>query len=265
MATDPRTLEYRKMHDLCPRDGRPNKLGRKMCEHCLKKSAERTERHRQGKKTEGLCLCCGKIVDNMKFCDKCKKSVAVTLHESHIKRYSLRKKMNKCTVCSNNIAVGDVSCRNCLDKQAERQKAIRDRNIQDGLCVQCGGDLGSSSGKRCQVCIDKRNAWYQGSTTQVKDKIRRDKNREDVFGHYGNECSCCGEREPLFLAIDHTEGDGNTHRKKIKKWGSGFFGWLITNEFPEGFQVLCHNCNMGKHLNGGMCPHKGKIHQGILR
>jgi hypothetical protein len=29
--------------------------------------------------------------------------------------------------------------------------------------------------------------------------------------------------------------------------------------FPKDrFQLLCHNCNMGKHMNGGICPHQQK-------
>ncbi len=31
------------------------------------------------------------------------------------------------------------------------------------------------------------------------------------------------------------------------------------HDFPKGmFQVLCRNCNEGRALNGGICPHKGE-------
>jgi hypothetical protein len=30
---------------------------------------------------------------------------------------------------------------------------------------------------------------------------------------------------------------------------------LIKNNFPDGFQVLCHNCNMSIGLYG-YCPHQ---------
>jgi hypothetical protein len=26
--------------------------------------------------------------------------------------------------------------------------------------------------------------------------------------------------------------------------------------YPEGFQVLCMNCNWGRYRNGGVCPHE---------
>lgn len=25
--------------------------------------------------------------------------------------------------------------------------------------------------------------------------------------------------------------------------------------YPEGYQVLCYNCNCGKSINNGICPH----------
>ena len=61
-----------------------------------------------------------------------------------------------------------------------------------------------------------------------------------------------------FLTIDHIHGHGNEHRKKMGfKGGSDFYRWLIKNNFPEGFQVLCMNCNWGKRINKeGVCPHK---------
>lgn len=87
--------------------------------------------------------------------------------------------------------------------------------------------------------------------------------RENVFSAYGGyKCACCGETEPLFLTIDHVENDGAEMRKSgvHSRGGTQFYQWLRKNEFPDGFQVLCMNCNLGKHRNGGICPHKsGKV------
>lgn len=104
------------------------------------------------------------------------------------------------------------------------------------------------------------------------DKIWRNKNKEkltklykkykkkydlkmknQVFEYYGRECVCCGESNIKFLSIDHINGKGTKHRKKIK---IKIYKWLIDNNFPKGFQTLCFNCNWGKHLNNGICPHK---------
>jgi hypothetical protein len=81
--------------------------------------------------------------------------------------------------------------------------------------------------------------------------------KQCVMDHYGKICKCCGEDNIAFLNIDHIDGNGNTHRKEIgKSSGIGFYTWLKKNNFPEGFQTLCFNCNIARYKNGGICPHQ---------
>lgn len=83
--------------------------------------------------------------------------------------------------------------------------------------------------------------------------------RAQVFEAYGGyKCACCGETEPLFLSIDHIDNDGAEMRKNgvHSRGGTHFYQWLRKSGFPDGFQVLCLNCNLGKHRNGGICPHQ---------
>lgn len=81
--------------------------------------------------------------------------------------------------------------------------------------------------------------------------------RHKAIMHYGGyRCACCDESEPKFLTLDHVHNDGSAHRKEIGNRGAGIFKWLRDNGYPAGFQVLCMNCNHGKALNGGICPHK---------
>lgn len=68
-------------------------------------------------------------------------------------------------------------------------------------------------------------------------------------------CVCCGESEMAFLSIDHIDGGGCEHRRQIKS--NRIYNWLINNRFPDGFQVLCFNCNFAKHVYG-VCPHQTK-------
>ena len=77
--------------------------------------------------------------------------------------------------------------------------------------------------------------------------------RAAVFDHYGHECECCGDRHPEFLTIDHINGDGAKHRKAIGQ--NSIYRWLVANEFPPGFRVLCMNCNWTRGLYGH-CPHE---------
>ena len=83
---------------------------------------------------------------------------------------------------------------------------------------------------------------------------RNHKYRADAISHYGGKCACCGETEPKFLTIDHIDGGGGKHKRAAKCHN---IGTLLRREgYPPGFQVLCWNCNCGRQLNGGVCPHK---------
>lgn len=31
---------------------------------------------------------------------------------------------------------------------------------------------------------------------------------------------------------------------------------MASKKFPQGYQTLCFNCNSGKAINKGTCPHK---------
>jgi hypothetical protein len=77
----------------------------------------------------------------------------------------------------------------------------------------------------------------------------------EVYGGNPPRCNCCGEKELIFLSIDHIEGGGTKHRKSLSTT-SGLYAWLKKNNYPPGFQVLCMNCNWGRYRNDGICPHK---------
>ncbi len=80
--------------------------------------------------------------------------------------------------------------------------------------------------------------------------------RREVINAYGNQCSCCGEKEYLFLEIDHVNNDGAEHRKIIGSSAKALLMWIKKNKFPTSMQILCANCNQGKKRNGDICPHK---------
>ena len=77
---------------------------------------------------------------------------------------------------------------------------------------------------------------YQNVVTEFK-KI--------VISHYSKnkmECKLCKVKGLDFLNIDHIEGRKKMgHSRKVK--GSTLYHFLIKNDFPEGYQVLCWNCN----------------------
>ena len=90
----------------------------------------------------------------------------------------------------------------------------------------------------------------------IANRIYRENVRRAVFENYGSFCACCGEDDIRFLSIDHVNNDGNHHRKTDPR-AKDIYYWLRKHNFPEGFQVLCFNCNIGKKRHG-VCPHKIK-------
>ena len=99
---------------------------------------------------------------------------------------------------------------------------------------------------------EKQLAWHHAKTRN---------NKLLVTTQYsdGNTpvCNCpsCKEERIEFLCIDHVNGGGTKHRKELGMGGSTFYTWLIKNNFPDGYQVLCHNCNQSYGFMG-YCPHQ---------
>ena len=86
----------------------------------------------------------------------------------------------------------------------------------------------------------------------------REKGREikqEVLTHYGNnKCCCvqCDENRLACLSIDHINGGGNKERNKLRKRSSYlYYTWLKKNNYPEGYQTLCMNCQFVKRFQFG--------------
>jgi len=100
---------------------------------------------------------------------------------------------------------------------------------------------------------EKRKAYQK-----AHQKIWSQRVRLEVLTHYSGgtpQCACCEESRLEFLCIDHIDGGGAKHRKAIKTVGVGFYYWLRRNNYPSGYRVLCHNCNMSRGIYG-YCPHE---------
>ena len=113
---------------------------------------------------------------------------------------------------------------------------------------------------------------YQ-STPENKEKLKkyRDSTRFKMLQYYSKYfsnsdipcCRCCGESHIEFLAIDHIAGrkEMDSEPELVKLGYSSslvsnkLYVWIIKNNFPKGFQVLCHNCNLAKGFYGN-CPHE---------
>ncbi len=92
-----------------------------------------------------------------------------------------------------------------------------------------------------------------------RERIRYANLRQEILDVYGRECACCGEKETLFLELDHVNNDGKEHRIKLKMGGAkATYRDVKKHNYPKDYQLLCANCNQGKRRNRGICPHKKK-------
>lgn len=109
--------------------------------------------------------------------------------------------------------------------------------------------------ERCRA--NARKSHYKNREKKIERmRLYGKKQKELILNHYGKGCACCGEREIVFLTIDHINGGGTKHRKSLSGGGRFFYRWIIKNNFPSGLRVLCFNCNSGRALNKGICPHE---------
>lgn len=84
----------------------------------------------------------------------------------------------------------------------------------------------------------------------------RSRIRAEMIEAYGGACVCCGESMPQFLQLDHIYNDGAAERKVERAVAHPFWARLKKRGWPKDrYQLLCANCNFGKMINKGMCPH----------
>lgn len=86
----------------------------------------------------------------------------------------------------------------------------------------------------------QRKGWYK------KRCLKDNKIKEVVLKHYGKGellCVKCGFKDIRALTLDHIVSLRGTKRKCS---GVQFYKVLKKQEYPEGFQTLCANCQMIK-------------------
>ena len=125
----------------------------------------------------------------------------------------------------------------------------------------------------------KKNTCRQNPDYKTDKHVAYVTNRLNILLHYSKYisnsnipcCNCCGENSHVdFLTIDHIAGKNQMdsepkliklgYSSKLK--GKGLINWIMENNYPKGFQILCHNCNVAKGLigNDNTCTHE-TIHQ----
>lgn len=120
--------------------------------------------------------------------------------------------------------------------------------------------------------LDHYRQREQNYREKNREKIRKNDNRyndilrKKIFGHYSNGkncCACCGESQFEFLTLDHVNEDGAKKRGKTRQGGVIYYRKLVRENYPDGYQILCYNCNCSRSLRSknGICPHQKLIKQ----
>ncbi len=143
-----------------------------------------------------------------------------------------------------------------------------------GLCWDCGCRLPKSTWGFCSVCkavarsIPKRRKrpirtpeetaarrerleWRQQNLPMSQTGFAKANflNRVAALSHYSEgsfECRWCKIADIDVLCLDHIDGNGAEHRLGLGN--QSIWKWLKDNGYPDGFQVLCRNCNQKKAL-----------------
>ena len=191
--------------------------------------------------------------------------------------------MKICTACQleqplNNFARTPWSkdgryddCRSCVraSKKASIELAKSEARETRRIANSEKAALAVENLKRCTKCKQVKPHQEYKHNKRFKDgyeyyckrclldsgRKRDRKQKQLVVNNYGGQCACCGADTLEFLAIHHINGDGGEHRKTATMT---IVSWLIKNNFPTGFQILCHNCHAALHFYG-YCPHKNAV------
>lgn len=226
-----------------------------------------TKAEYSNRKENGLCLQCGgtRAEGHKSMCSRCIQKLA--------DKYARQKQENKCVNCGEKITKGS-RCKLCADQQSAQAKIRRESYKASSLCRRCGEPALLSHCEKCllkmrNITKERRdNGLCRNCGCPTSDKSRCNKCKEinrqsvlrlknEVFAAYGGPvCNCCGESTIEFLTVDHINNDGADHRRQIGQ--TSLYRWLRKNDYPKGFQILCMNCNWGKRVCGGICPHKLK-------
>lgn len=150
----------------------------------------------------------------------------------------------------------------CLNPNIKGISAYRD----GCRCDRCVTEMRDTSRYYNKVHSNRRAEYRLKNRDKINQSIKTCKIRLkiDTLQAYGGIiCKCCKEENIKFLTLDHIYNDGFLSRLLIngKRVYTEDYQKLKKQGFPnkDRYQVLCMNCNFGKQINGGKCPHEDII------
>lgn len=220
----------------------------------LRKPKRPRKEHDKPCRNCGSCDACLGLTaaEGMKVCRQCNETKPLS---AFARRNDTGGYRNQCIKCRNG-GQELARCQGC-DKQFSRYSETRTlcaacRPPVTKPCARCGTEFVGSMEQRRYCSPECRDA-----TLNEQRKAAHRRMRMTALRAYGGDtpaCTCCNETVLQFLALDHIDGGGHAQRQETG--GGGFYSWLKRHNYPAGFRILCHNCNFGRQINGGTCPHE---------
>ncbi len=138
-----------------------------------------------------------------------------------------------------------ASCKSCKkqeDQRYQQNHASKIKQVKHQYYLENREAVAERTALYSKANRVRANAWGAAAKQRL---------RLEVFARYSedNNCVCCGFDDPRSLSIDHINDNGADHRRSIGLAGRGgydFYRWLKQNGYPDGFQVLCSNCQFKK-------------------
>lgn len=101
--------------------------------------------------------------------------------------------------------------------------------------------------------------WYTKNSGRVLTKHKEFELRRkmELIEAYGGKCACCGESRWEFMTIDHINGGGADHKRRLKT-SRMIYRELRKLGYPKDkYRLLCFNCNCCRG-SFGYCPHESE-------
>lgn len=193
-----------------------------------------------------------------KVCSGCKeKKSCFEFYKDNSRKSGLRSNCKKC--CEPTIKKRHEKAK--LKTKIERQ-ILLDKNGKD--CRKCKMFKNFSEfykskkglfgyNRLCKICD---NELYKKCRINYRNNHYKYKKKFIIIAHYSMGEMCCREckyNNIKGLQVDHINGNGAEHRRTFK-YSSQLYDWLIKNNFPDGFQILCANCNTVKKIENKENP-----------
>lgn len=134
------------------------------------------------------------------------------------------------------------SCCKAVKPLSEYNKHGSTKDRLQTECKTCHNERRQVARKAKLGCYATERERYRDSHLMACRKTYY-KAKRQVFEHYcpdGPRCAICGFADSRALSLDHINGDGAEHRRTLK--GVNLYRWVVRNNFPSNFQVLCMNC-----------------------